>query len=67
MRDEPLDLIAAAIRRVEESRDSHVQWRDHLDACSHCREHPPQHVHGRDEQVQIIAEYDVVLEVLRRA
>lgn len=58
--------LQAAIRRIEESRESHVAWRDHLDACDYCKEHPPAYVQTRDEQVQIIAEYDNVLAILRQ-
>jgi hypothetical protein len=55
----------AAIRRIEESRATHVEWRDHLRECEFCKEDMPSYVHPPDEQEQIIAEYDNVLAVLR--
>lgn len=57
-----LDL---AIRRVEKSKDTHVQWRDHLNTCAYCQEFPPLYVQTAEEHQEIIDEYDVVLNVLR--
>jgi hypothetical protein len=56
--------VEAAIERVRESRASHVAWADHLAECQHCQAHPPQHVHGAEEQQRIVAEYDNVLACL---
>lgn len=57
--------LDVAIRRVEESKDSHVKWRDHLNVCTYCQEFPPVYVQTAEEHQQIIDEYDVVLRVLR--
>jgi hypothetical protein len=58
-------LAENAIERIEESKDSHVRWRDHLGTCDHCTAHPPEYIQTKAEHEQIIAEYDDVLTVLR--
>lgn len=57
--------VKAAIRRIEESRDTHVKWMNHFDVCDFCREYPPQYVQSREEQAEIAQEYDGVLRVLK--
>lgn len=57
--------IDAAIRRMEESRETHVKWIKHFDVCDYCREHPPQYIQSSEEHAVIVQEYDGVLKVLR--
>ncbi len=57
--------VEAALAKIEYSRATHVEWRDHIRACGHCQQNPPEHVHQPREQERIITEYDRVLKVLR--
>jgi hypothetical protein len=57
--------VVAAIKRIEASRQTHVEWAEHLRACDYCREYPPAYVHSAEEQDQIVAEYDNAIACLR--
>jgi hypothetical protein len=58
--------VAAAIRRIEESRRSHAEWAEHIPNCGHCQKHgPPAFIQSLEEHQQIVAEYDNVLACLR--
>jgi hypothetical protein len=58
--------VDRAIARIEESRSSHQRWADHIDGCSHCQQYgPPEFIQSKDEHLQIVAEYDGVLVILR--
>lgn len=59
-----IDKIDKAIKRVEQSRDTHVEWAMHLLVCDHCKKDPPKHVHAVEEQREIVEEYNLVLDVL---
>lgn len=58
--------VAAAIARIEKSRESHQRWVDHLSEPDHsCCDPLPAYIQTLDEHRQIVEEYDTVLEVLR--
>lgn len=54
---------AQAIETIEHSKNTHVEWLEHLDACPAC---PDARVAGdKSHQVKAIAGYNQVLNVLR--
>lgn len=62
--------LAAAIKRIETSRQTHIEWRDYwlsMPGCENCEScKATANIAGDlDRQVRVIGEYDNVLAVLR--
>jgi hypothetical protein len=67
---DPATALAAAIARIERSRQTHIEWRDYWRSipghgeCADCKA-TAEIAGDLDRQVRVIAEYDNVLAVLR--
>ena len=57
--------FATAVKRVTDSRQSHLDWIEHMEQG--CCEADPTYLGDVDYQRNIVAEYDQVLDVLDRA
>jgi hypothetical protein len=57
-----LEWLSAAIERVQDSRQSHVEWAEHLRSCPDCPH--AANVQTAEEQDRLVAEYDNVLACL---